>query len=198
MEIASAPIPLDGMRSLKAYSFEGSILSPGHSVYAAFSLSRSGLRGILSKHSLATVKCDALKAALKLPGKVHFLDVASLAALCRLRLEDPTEAIRVLHSGPLSSVCNDVPDFVMLHDDDETPIVELEAVVNREVEQQLGNDNNDGAAVLLPGNDNGEGSVDSAWHKLAVQKTQRSWRVFQLEGSLWVARLSLLLQSRNC
>lgn len=74
MKPVELQIPVDDGRRLRAYRYGGGLFAAMHDLDTAFHLSRSGLRGLLSKNTIKTVQNAELKEAVGLAGKVLFLD----------------------------------------------------------------------------------------------------------------------------
>ena len=71
MDPVEVAISVDCGRSLRVFRYGGGIFSD---LVVAFNMSRSGMRGFLSKNDIKTVQHAKLKEAVGLGGKVHFLD----------------------------------------------------------------------------------------------------------------------------
>ena len=84
MDVAEVNIAVESGRNLCVHRYGGAVLASTSNLDAAFNMSRSGMRGFLSKNGIKTVQNAELKAALGLGGKAAFLDRNGIESLLRL------------------------------------------------------------------------------------------------------------------
>jgi hypothetical protein len=107
-------------QELIVYVFSGQAYAQTLGLAGAFSFaSDSGMRGCLSKLSIATVENNELKSALGLSGKIRWIDTAGIKKLLSSRLE--SDKLLLQAEADLNSALNGEGRLVTTVDPDDVP-----------------------------------------------------------------------------